>query len=100
MRDGLSLASGQVRQQRRLEPEVRAHGPGRWSGELLEDGELVRRWDDRWHELDGRRERIHPVVIADESDTSPVAIGGGVRRGPSSGQNLEHSHRANPTGFG
>src|SRR4029077_16202085 len=72
MGDRLPLASGQVRQQRWLEPEGWAYRPGGGSGELLEDWELIRRRDDGWHELDGRRERIHPAVIADVSDTYPV----------------------------
>src|SRR5207245_9129172 len=63
VRDCLALPRGQVGEERRLQAKVRTAGARRWSGELLEDRELVRRRDDRWHELDGRRERIHPVVI-------------------------------------
>src|SRR5439155_26923208 len=70
----LALARRQVREKRGLQPKVGANRSGRWSGELLEDGELVRRRDDRWHELDGRRESIHPAVIGDLSDTYPVAF--------------------------
>ena len=80
MRHRLALPGGEIRKERGLEPEVRTDRAGRWSGELLEDRELVRRRDDRWHELDGRREGIHPVVIADLSDTYPVAFGRRARR--------------------
>src|SRR5205823_13867084 len=80
VRNRLALAKGQVGEERGLEPEVRADRPWRWSGELLEDRELVGRRDDRWHELDGRREGIHPVVIVDLSDTYPVALGRRARR--------------------
>ena len=76
MRDRLALPGSQVGEERGLQAKARAYRPRRWSGELLEERELVRRRDDRWHELDGRRERIHPVVIADLSDTYPVAIRG------------------------
>ena len=70
----LALAGGQVGQQRRLDPQMRPPGAGgRRRRQLLEERELIRRRDDRWHFLDGTGWPIHPAVIHRLPDSSGVA---------------------------
>ena len=71
----LALAGRQVGQQRRLDPQVRTPGAGgRRRRQLLEERELIRRRDDRWHFLDGTGWPIHPAVIHRLPDRLPVAV--------------------------
>ena len=51
---------------------------GRRRRQLLEERELVRRRDDRWHFLDGTGWPIHPAVIGDLPDRSRVALDRGL----------------------
>ena len=70
----LALAGGEIGQQRRLDAQMRPPGAGRRRRrQLLEERELVRRWDDRWHFLDGTGWPIHPAVIHRLRDTLRVA---------------------------
>jgi hypothetical protein len=63
VRHRLALARRQVGEEGRLDAKVRPARPGS-RDQLLEDRQLIWRWDDRWHLVDGSGGPIHPAVIA------------------------------------